>query len=174
MLAFAAAEGAGTIQAADGLVFIAVLFGGFGYAEGGALSREIGGWQVICWALVESLPVTVPAAVIAAQRSGLSAGRDAWLGFTYVSVVSMFLAFFPWNRGLAIGGIARIAQVQLAQPVLTLMWSALLLGERVGATTVAAALLVLVCVAATQRAGAPSSSRSAGRVPADGTAVPGK
>lgn len=174
VLAFAAAEGAGTIQAADGLVFIAVLFGGFGYAEGGALSREIGGWQVICWALVASLPVTVPVAVIAAQRSGLSAGRDAWLGFTYVSVVSMFLAFFPWNRGLAIGGIARIAQVQLAQPVLTLMWSALLLGERVGATTVAAALLVLVCVAATQRAGAPRSSRSAGRVPADGTAVPGK
>ncbi len=151
VLAFAAAEGAGTIQGADVLVLIAVLFGAFGYAEGGALSREIGGWRVICWALVASLPVTVPAVLVAARRAGVSAGLDAWFGFAYVAVVSMFLAFFPWYRGLAIGGVARIAQVQLAQPVLTLLWSALLIGERVGATTVVAAFLVLASVAATQR-----------------------
>lgn len=151
VLAFAAAEGAGTIQGADLLVLIAVLLGALGYAEGGALAREISGWRVICWALVASFPVTVAAAVIAARRSGISAGPEAWLGFAYVSVVSMFLAFFPWYRGLAIGGIARIAQVQLAQPVLTLVWSALLIGERVSPTTVAAALLVLASVAATQR-----------------------
>jgi drug/metabolite transporter (DMT)-like permease len=78
----------------------------------------------------------------------------------------MFLAFIPWNRGLAIGGIARIAQVQLAQPVLTLLWSVLLLGERVGARTVAAALLVLASVAATQRAGARGTSGTAGRIAA--------
>ena len=174
VLVFAAAEGAGTIQGADVFVLIAVVLGGFGYAEGGALSREIGGWQVICWALVASLPVTVPAAVIAALRSGLAAGRDAWLGFAYVSVISMFLAFMPWNRGLAIGGIARIAQVQLAQPVLTLLWSVLLLGERVGARTVAAALLVLASVAATQRAGARATSGDAGRITVRGTAVHGK
>ena len=81
VLVFAAAEGAGAIQGADVFVLVAVLLGGFGYAESGALSREIGGRQAICWALVASLPVTVPAAVVAALRSGLAAGRDAWLGF---------------------------------------------------------------------------------------------
>ena len=174
VLAFAAAEGPGTIQGADVFVLIAVLLGGFGYAEGGALSREIGGWQVICWALVASLPVTVPAAVTAALRSGLSAGRDAWLGFAYVSVVSMFLAFIPWNRGLATGGIARIAQVQLAQPVLTLLWSVLLLGERVGPRTAAASLLVLASVAATQRAGARGASVAGGRIAARGRVAHGE
>lgn len=151
VLAFAAAEGAGTIQGADVLVLMAVFLGALGYAEGGALAREIGGWRVICWALVASLPVTVTAAAVAALRAGISAGPGAWLGFAYVSAVSMFLAFFPWYRGLAIGGVARIAQVQLAQPVLTLLWSAILIGERVGPTTVAAAFLVLASVAATQR-----------------------
>ncbi len=152
VLAFAATEGAGTIQGADVLVLMAVLLGALGYAEGGALSREIGGWRVICWALVVSLPVTVPAALVAAARSGVSAGPAAWLGFAYVAVVSMFLAFFPWYRGLAVGGVARIAQVQLAQPVLTLVWSALLIGEHINATMIAAAILVLASVAATQRA----------------------
>jgi drug/metabolite transporter (DMT)-like permease len=174
VLVFAAAEGAGTIQGPDIFVLAAVLLGGFGYAEGGALSREIGGWQVICWALVASLPVTVPAAVTAALRSGLAAGREPWLGFAYVSVVSMFLAFIPWYRGLAIGGIARIAQVQLAQPVLTLLWSVLLLGERVGARTAAAALLVLASVAATQRAGARATSGAAGRIGGRGRVAHGE
>ena len=106
---------------------------------------------MICWALVASLPITASAAVVAALRAGVSAGPSAWLGFAYVSAVSMFLAFFPWYRGLAIGGVARIAQVQLAQPILTLLWSAMLIGERVGPTTVASAFLVLASVAATQR-----------------------
>ena len=83
---------------------------------------------------------------------GLSAGPDAWLGFAYVSLFSMFLGFFAWYHGLALGGIARIGQIQLAQPVLTLVWAALLLGEQVTAATVAAALAVLACVALTQRA----------------------
>jgi drug/metabolite transporter (DMT)-like permease len=138
---------------------IAVLLGALGYAEGGALSREIGGWRVICWVLVATLPVTVPAAIIAALRAGVSAGPGAWLGFGYVSVFSMFLAFFPWYRGLAIGGVARISQVQLAQPVLTLVWSALLIGERVGAATITAAFLVLASVAATQRTAVAVRSR---------------
>ncbi|HET9001232.1 MAG TPA: DMT family transporter [bacterium] len=162
VLAFAATEGAGTVQAADLLVLIAVVLGALGYAEGGALSRELGGWRVICWALVASLPVSVPAVVVAAGRGGISAGTAAWLGFAYVSVVSMFLAFFPWYRGLAIGGVARIAQVQLAQPVLTLVWSALLIGEPVGATTIAAALLVLASVAVTQRTAVRPASAIAG------------
>jgi drug/metabolite transporter (DMT)-like permease len=104
----------------------------------------------------------VPAVAVAAGRAGVSAGTGAWLGFAYVSVVSMFLAFFPWYRGLAIGGVARVAQVQLAQPVLTLVWSALLIDEPVGATTIAAALLVLASVAATQRTAIAGVRRTGG------------
>jgi drug/metabolite transporter (DMT)-like permease len=79
-------------------------------------------------------------------------GATAWLGFAYVSLFSMFLGFFAWYAGLARGGVARIGQVQLAQPVLTLVWSALLLGEVVGAGEAIAAVAVLACVVATQRA----------------------
>jgi drug/metabolite transporter (DMT)-like permease len=78
-------------------------------------------------------------------------GTDAWLGFAYVSLFSMFLGFFAWYAGLARGGVAKIGQVQLGQPVLGLVWAALVLGEHVGPATAAAALAVLVCVVATQR-----------------------
>ncbi len=151
VLAFAASQGAGLPSTADLLVLGAVAFGAVGYAEGATLARELGGWRVICWALLLSLPVTLPVAVLAAVQSGLQAGDDAWLGFAYVSVVSMFMAFFAWYAGLARGGVAKIGQIQLAQPVLTLGWSAALLGELVGAATIAAAAAVLASVVATQR-----------------------
>ena len=115
------------------------------------MSRELGGWQTICWALVLSLPLTVPITLVTVLAGDLSGGADAWAGFAYVSLVSMFLGFFAWYAGLARGGIARIGQVQLAQPVLTLLWAALLLGEDVTPGMVAAALIVLACVVATQR-----------------------
>jgi drug/metabolite transporter (DMT)-like permease len=131
-------------------VLAAVAFAALGYAEGGALSRTYGGWQVICWALVFSAPFLVVPVGIAASH-GVHAGTDAWLGFAYVSVISMFLGFFAWYHGLALGGVARIGQIQLAQPVLTLAWSALVLGETVTLAMVVAALAVLGCVTATQR-----------------------
>jgi drug/metabolite transporter (DMT)-like permease len=152
VLAFAATQGAGGVALADLYVLAAVALCAFGYAEGGALSRRYGGWQVICWALVLTAPALVPVVAIGIARDGLSAGADAWLGFAYVSLFSMFLGFFAWYRGLALGGIARIGQIQLAQPVLTLVWAALLLGEQVTTATVATALAVLACVALTQRA----------------------
>jgi len=139
-------------QAADLYLLAAVALCGVGYAEGGALSRTLGAAPTICWALVLSAPVTATVAGVAAATTGLHAGPTAWLGFAYVSVVSMFLGFFAWYAGLARGGVARVGQIQLAQPVLTLGWSALLLGESVSALTVAAALAVLASVAATQRA----------------------
>ncbi|MDP9416880.1 MAG: DMT family transporter, partial [Actinomycetota bacterium] len=80
-----------------------------------------------------------------------SGGGDAWLGFAYVSLVSMFLGFFAWYRGLPVGGVAKIGQLQLAQPVLTLVWSALLLGETISPTMIIAALAVLASVAIIQR-----------------------
>jgi drug/metabolite transporter (DMT)-like permease len=151
VLAFAASRGAGLPSAADLLALGAVLLGAVGYAEGGALAREMGGWQVICWALLLSAPLTVPISLVLVGGAVPSAGADAWLGFAYVTLVSMFLGFFAWYAGLARGGVAKIGQVQLAQPVLTLGWSAWLLGEEVGAATVLAAVAVLLSVVATQR-----------------------
>lgn len=151
VLAFAAAQGAGLPRPGDVLVLLAVVLCAFAYAEGGALARDMGGWRVIAWALVLALPVTVPATA-AAMAGGLGGGSaGAWAGFAYVSVVSMFLAFFAWYAGLARGGIAKIGQIQLAQPVLTLGWSAALLGESIGPATIAAAAAVLASVALTQR-----------------------
>jgi drug/metabolite transporter (DMT)-like permease len=151
VLIFAASQGAGLPSGADLLVLLAVALGALGYAEGAVLAREIGGWRVICWALLLSAPLLVPITAVAAAGGRLHAGTDAWLGFAYVSLVSMLLAFFAWYAGLARGGVAKIGQVQLAQPVLTLGWSAALLGEHVGRATMAAALAVLASVAATQR-----------------------
>jgi drug/metabolite transporter (DMT)-like permease len=151
VLAFAASQGAGLISSGDLLILAAVALGAIGYAEGGALARELGGWRVICWALVLSAPISVPVAVVAAAGSDLSASSDAWLGFAYVTAVSALLGFFAWYAGLARGGVAKIGQVQLVQPLLTLAWSAALLGEHVNATTLFAAVLVVLCVVGTQR-----------------------
>jgi drug/metabolite transporter (DMT)-like permease len=148
--AFAVARGTGGIGAGDVYMLLGVVACGFGYAEGGALSRELGGARTICWALVLTLPLTMIVAV--AVGPGQAASSDAWLGFAYVSVISMFLGFFAWYAGLARGGIARIGQIQLAQPVMTLSWAALVLSEHVGPADIATAIVVLACVVATQRA----------------------
>lgn len=152
VLAFAAAAGAGGPAPSDALLLAAVVLGGLGYAEGGVLSRELGGWRTICWALVVSVPLLAPVTAVAAATGDVDAGARAWAGFAYVSVVSMFLGFFAWYAGLALGGVAKVGQIQLAQPVLTLAWAALLLDEEVTLATVLAALAVLASVVATQRA----------------------
>lgn len=152
VLVFAVVAGAGLgVSTNDLLLLGAVAAGALGYAEGGALSRELPGWQVIAWALVLALPVTVPVTAVAlAVRHPVAPDGGAWAGLAYVAVVSMFLGFVAWYRGLALGGVARIGQLQLVQPVLTLAWSALLLAERVDAGMLVAALAVLACTAATQ------------------------
>jgi drug/metabolite transporter (DMT)-like permease len=151
VLGFAASQGAGLFSSGDLLILAAVALGAIGYAEGGVLARELGGWRVICWALVLSTPITVPVALVAATGSDLHASSDAWLGFAYVTAVSAFLGFFAWYAGLARGGVAKIGQVQLVQPLLTLAWSAVLLGEHVSTITLFAAVLVVLCVVGTQR-----------------------
>jgi drug/metabolite transporter (DMT)-like permease len=137
----------------------AVALGAIGYAEGGALSRELGGWRVISWAVLLSLPITLPIGLIAALGSDLHADTDAWLGFAYVSSFSALFGFFPWYAGLARGGVAKIGQVQLLQPLLTLVWSAWLLSEEVNALTLVASIAVLASVLATQRTRVTRSSR---------------
>jgi drug/metabolite transporter (DMT)-like permease len=164
VLAFAASQGAGLPTGGDLLILVAVALGAIGYAEGGALARELGGWRVICWAVALSAPLTVPIGLVAALGSDLGAGGDAWLGFAYVTAISALLGFFPWYAGLARGGVAQIGQIQLVQPLLTLAWSAALLGEHISVATLVAAIAVVACVVATQRTrvhqrGPPASAR---------------
>ena len=125
---------------------VAMISAGIGYAEGGRLARDLGGWRVICWALLLAAPVlAIPVAIDVAHRS-LHVSARAWSGFAYVSVVSMFLAFFAWYKSLALGGIAAGGQMLLFQPLLSALWAALLLGERIAPRAWLAALLVLVSV----------------------------
>ncbi|TCO56725.1 DMT family transporter [Actinocrispum wychmicini] len=143
----------GGFGVADVFLLVAVVLCGLGYAEGGVVARELGGAHTVCWALVVSLPVTVPVTVIVAATSGVDrADGTAWFGFGYVTVISMFLGFFAWYAGLAAGGVAKVSQVQLAQPILTLAWSSLFLHEQIGWITVVTAIVVLTCVVWTQRA----------------------
>ncbi len=150
VLVFAVIQGAGRPTIGDSYFLLAMVCAAVGYAEGALLARELGGWQVISWALVLSLPA---AGVTLAVRGlgDLDASPAAWASFAYVGVVSTYLAYFAWYSGLAGGGIARISQIQLAQPVLTLAWSVILLGETITWGISVAAIVVLLCVMATQR-----------------------
>ena len=151
VVAFALSGASGGLSAADGWFIAAVVVCAFGYAEGGVLARDLGGAQTISWALVATAPISFTIAALSWTDPG-QVSTDAWLCFAYVSVISMFLGFFAWYGGLARGGVAHVSQVQLAQPLLTLLWSALVLGEHISGWTLAAALAVLACVAITQRA----------------------
>jgi drug/metabolite transporter (DMT)-like permease len=157
VLTFVAVTGSagGGLTLADLYLLAAVVLCGLGYAEGGALARDLGGARTICWALLLSLPATIPVTLIAAVAHPPRAGGAAWSSFGYLTVVSMFLGFFAWYAGLARGGVARVGQIQLAQPVLTLLWSALLLGETVTPAALLVAVVVLACVVLTQRTRAP-------------------
>lgn len=148
VLAFVVSRGLGAIEAADLELLGATVVCSLAYAEGGALSRTLGGPQTICWALVLTAPLTIPVALLTVSGGG----TDAWLGFAYVSVFSMFLGFFAWYAGLARGGVAKAGQVQLLQTPLTLVFAALVLGETVGWLAVACTAVVLVSVVGTQRA----------------------
>jgi drug/metabolite transporter (DMT)-like permease len=151
ILVFASTRGAHGIAQADLLALGAVVLGGIGYCEGGLLAREMPAAHVICWALVLSAPFLALPTLWVVSRVGLSAGPVAWIGFAYVAVLSMFLGFFAFYRGMAEAGIARVSQIQLAQPVCSLVWSALLLGESIDIGTTLAALFVVGCVLVTSR-----------------------
>ena len=151
----------GQPQVADLWLLGAVVAAAVGYAEGGRLARELGGWQVICWALLLAAPVLAGPVAWDVWQHGLHASPTAWVGFAYVSGVSMFLGFFAWYHGLALGGVARVGQIQLLQPFLTIVASAVLLGERVSPGTYGVALLVVAVVAIGRRsAGATSVKKS--------------
>ncbi len=148
---FALSGGGEASLAGDLYMLGAVVLCGLGYAEGAVLSRRLGGWQVISWALVFSFPLMAGLAVVM-RPSGLDGvPAQAWVGLGYVSVFSMLVGFVFWYRGLAAGGIASIGQLQLIQPFLGLAFAALLLGERIAWSMVAAAAAVVICVAFARR-----------------------
>ena len=131
----------------DLLMVAAIVLCGLGYAEGAALSRRLGGWQVISWALLLALPMMGAVALITLPQSWQAIGGPAWLALAYVSVFSMLVGFVFWYRGLALGGIAGVGQLQLLQPFFGLALAALLLREPVAWTMIAATGLVVLCVA---------------------------
>lgn len=151
VIGFALRQSGGSFQAADLLMFGAVVLGAVGYAEGGRLSQTLGGQPVISWALVLSVPLLLPLVLWLSwpRLDAIAhAGAGAWLGFAYVSVFSMFIGFFFWYRGMARGGIARVGQVQLVQPFLTLVGAALMLGEPLEMANFVFAFAVIAVVAA--------------------------
>ena len=152
VIGFALLSGSGSIRSADLALLGAVGAAGLGYAEGAVLSRIFGSWQVICWSLILSTPVLLPIVLQYAPTDFSSVSFGAVIGFLYVSIFSMFLGFFAWYRGLSLGGIARVGQVQLLQPFLTILASTIFLGERLTITTLSFAAGVIVCVALGKRA----------------------
>jgi drug/metabolite transporter (DMT)-like permease len=144
---FAAVQGGGLggLHGADLLLIGAVVACGFGYAEGGLLARELGAWQTISWALVlAAVPMALLTRVALLQDPPTGTPLD-WALFGYLGVVSMFLGFFAWYRGLAIGPMAQVSQVQLVQPVLSICWAALLLHEQLTWATVLGGAAVIAC-----------------------------
>jgi drug/metabolite transporter (DMT)-like permease len=152
IVAFALRDGLGGFSAADVFLFGALVTAGLGYAEGGRLAREMPGGAVVSWALVLAAPITLPLTAVLLVAEPPRWSGAALGGLAYLAVVSMFLGFFAWYSGLARAGVARASQVQLAQPLLTLLWSWSLLGEHAGMSTVVAAAGVLGCVLLAQRA----------------------
>jgi drug/metabolite transporter (DMT)-like permease len=151
VVGFALWQGGGEFHAADLALFAAVIAAAMGYAEGGRLSQSMGGQQVISWALVLSMPILLPITIWLGWNYGLDASPRAWIGFGYVSLFSMFIGFFFWYKGLALGGIARVGQVQLLQPFLTLIGAALILGEALDARNFLFAIAVIAVVAVGRR-----------------------
>jgi drug/metabolite transporter (DMT)-like permease len=148
VVSFALLQDASTSRLGDALMFAAIVVCGLGYAEGGKLSRTLGGWQVISWALVVSLPIMLPLAFLLMPPSFAGIGTAAWLGLAYVSLFSMLIGFVFWYRGLAQGGIAAVGQLQLLQPFFGFALAAWLLNEPVTWLMLAATAAVIVCVAA--------------------------
>lgn len=148
---FALSQSADASITGDLLMVGAILVCGLGYAEGAVLSRRLGGWQVISWALVLSLPVMTVVAFFTLPEIWMDISVPAWAGLAYVSVFSMLIGFVFWYRGLALGGIAQVGQLQLLQPFFGLALAALLLNEPIAWSMIIVTVLVCLCVAGAKR-----------------------
>ena len=152
VLAFTIQQSGGALTGADLYLLAALLVCAAGYTEGGRLARVMPGWQVIAWALVLCLPLSVPAAAVALSYDTPQLTAHSVAGVLWVAAGSQFLGLVVWYRGMAAIGVPKASQLQLAQPLLTLVWSVVLLGEHLPVAAPLTAAAVLVCIAVTQRA----------------------
>ena len=159
--AFTQSGGFGQLDWADLLLLGAVVAAAIGYAEGGLLARELGAWQTVSWALVLASPLMVFLSALSVAQQPPSGTPVQWAALVYLGVVSMFLGFFAWYRGLAIGPMARVSQVQLIQPVLSICWAGLLLGETLTLTTIIGGVAVILCAGVAVRVRQNPSPRAA-------------
>jgi drug/metabolite transporter (DMT)-like permease len=153
VLGFTVLQSGGGVGMADGYLFAALVVCAAGYAEGGRLARHLPGWQVIAWSVVAALPITGPAAIVALSTEPVHPTAHGVTGVLYLAAVAQFGGFVLWYRGMATIGVPAASQLQLAQPLLTLVWAVLILDERLSPAMPVAALGVLACIAVTQRAG---------------------
>ncbi|MFD9288648.1 DMT family transporter [Streptomyces sp. NPDC060030] len=165
VMAFTVQQSGGEVSGGDLYLFGALLVCAAGYTEGGRLAGAMPGWQVIGWALVLALPLAVAGAVVALPLEPVHLTAHGIVGLVWVAAGSTFLGLYVWYRGMAEIGVPRASQLQLAQPLLTLVWSFLVLGEEVSGAAPAAAVAVLVCIAVTQRAGSRVSRRTRADTP---------
>jgi drug/metabolite transporter (DMT)-like permease len=152
VLALAIGGSSPSVAASDLFLVGAVISAAIGYGEGAIVSRSIGGWQTISWAVVISLPVSIVLTVVGAGPVQWDEPATAWLALGYLGVVSMYLGFFAWYAGLALGGVERVSQVQLLQPTLSLVWATLFLHEQLDPMLVVVAAIVMCSVAGSRRA----------------------
>lgn len=143
---YALLQNSGSFHIADAALLGAIFSAAIGYAVGAKLTKEIGGWQVICWALTLSLPFIFVPAVLHSPESFVDIPASAYLCFAYLALFSQLLGFFAWNKGLALGGVARVSQTQLLQPFITLLASVLFLGEVIDTQTIVFIFLVVCSV----------------------------
>ncbi|MGH1350526.1 MAG: DMT family transporter [Methyloligellaceae bacterium] len=148
---FAMTGGVDTSLAGNLYMLGAIAICGLGYAEGAKLSRTLGGWQVISWALILSLPAMATLALFTSPETFVNIGRPAWAGLAYVSVLSMLIGFVFWYRGLALGGIATVGQLQLLQPFFSLILATTILHETVGWAMIIITVAVILCVVGAKR-----------------------
>jgi drug/metabolite transporter (DMT)-like permease len=151
VVAFALRQGGSTLSAGDLLLFAAVAVAAIGYAFSGKLTAEMPGWEVISWVLVAALPVSLPAAALTMPPDLALVPLKPWLALLYVALFSQWIGFFAWNAGMAIGGIARVSQVQLLQPFITFALAALFNGETITPQIILFAAAVVATVAISTR-----------------------
>ena len=151
VIAFSLRQGGGTFSTGDLLLFAAVVVSAIGYAFSGRLTSHIPGWEVISWILVIGLPLSIPAAVLTMPHDVGQIALKPWLGLLYVALFSQWIGFFAWNAGMAMGGIARVSQVQLLQPFVTFALAAFFNDETITLQILVFAAAVVVTVAISTR-----------------------
>jgi drug/metabolite transporter (DMT)-like permease len=151
VIAFALRQGGGALSSGDLLLFASVVVSAIGYAFSGRLTSQMPGWEVISWVLVIALPVSIPAAALTIPADLTHIALKPWLGLLYVALFSQWIGFFAWNAGMAMGGIARVSQIQLLQPFITFALASLFNGETITLQILLFASAVVATVAISTR-----------------------